>query len=356
MYKIWNIEVPKTNLIDLISSYEKTYPNITLEEQKDIHKTAESLIPQSMDFILDINEEKDFSKTILLAVKKDQQILLLWPKWTGKTTAIYNLANKTNNPLVSIQLTWGTGIDTLIGKWLINKDGTYWIDWLFTMAWKYWFRIILDEINMASADILAVLHSALDERKVLILEDKNGEVIHRHPNTRIFASMNPTEDYVGTKEMNQAFIDRFAWQIIIDYPEQEKEIAIILANKKVEIDNIIPPRTEEWVITRMVKVADSLRKLHKKSELIFEISTRNLIDWACRCSDLWIKESFELSILSKADKDDHKKMMDEVNKYFKDWDKWIANGKSEVKQINKKANKGIEYTASLDDDMLDEII
>ena len=99
---------------------------------------------------------------------------------------------------------------------------------MFTMAWKYGFRIVLDELNSALPEILMILHPALDDRRILVLDEKSGEVIPRHPNCRIFATMNPTEDYAGTKEMNQALVDRFAGQIIVDYPDARKERAIIL--------------------------------------------------------------------------------------------------------------------------------
>ena len=55
---------------------------------------------------------------------------------------------------------------------------------------------------------------------------------------------------------------------------------------------------------------------------MFECSTRNLIDRACWSSELDIKEACELAILSKADKEDRKTIMDEVNKFFKDGDRW----------------------------------
>jgi hypothetical protein len=68
----------------------------------------------------------------------------------------------------------------------------------------------------------------------------------------------------------------------------------------------------------MVKVANSLRTLHKEQKLLFECSTRNLIDWACWCSDLDIKSACELAMISKADKEDAPQIRDEVNKFFKD--------------------------------------
>ena len=118
--------------------------------------------------------------------------------------------------------------------------------------------------------------------------------------------------------MNAALVDRFAGQIIVPYPEPKKEIAIVLSHKKVTIDDEPQPHSKEGIVTRMVKVANACRKLRKDQKLMFECSTRNLIDWACRCSSLSIKEAFEFAVLSKADKEDHASMVDEVNKFFPD--------------------------------------
>lgn len=335
MVTIDTISCESTDMEELVNSWRTLYPEMTEDEIKRMRQTAERLTPKWMKFVLEEDNSKDYSKKLLLAVKKDQQVLLIWPKGTGKTTSIYYLSQETENPLVPIQLNGWTGVDSLVWKWLVNKEWTYRQDGSFTMARRYGFWIVLDEINMMLPEIAAVLHPALDDRRVLVLDEKNWEVIERHPNCKIFGAMNPTEDYAGTKEMNQAFVDRFAWQIIVDYPEARKERAIVLAHKKVDIDDTAGTRVREWIITRMVKVANWLRKLNKEQKLLFECSTRNLIDWACRCSELTVKEACELALLSKADKEDRATIQDEVNKFFKDDEKRISK---EEKKLLKKAS------------------
>ena len=75
--KIDNIECPNTNLEDLVASWRILYPTMTEEEISHITETAKRLIPDSLNFVLEKNEAKDYSKKILLAAKKDQQILLV---------------------------------------------------------------------------------------------------------------------------------------------------------------------------------------------------------------------------------------------------------------------------------------
>ena len=336
-FKIANISCPITDLDELVKSWRVMYPTMSEDEIKGMRETAERLTIKDMNFVFEKDANKDYSKKLLLSAKKEQQVMLVWPKGTGKTTSIYYIAQETSNPLVPIQLNGSTWVDTLIWKWLVNEKWTYWQDGSLTMARKYWFRIILDELNMALPEITAILHPALDDRHILVLDEKNWEVIKKHPNTRIFAAINPTEDYAGTKEMNAALVDRFAWQIIVDYPEPQKEIDIILSHKKVDIDNTPLAHSREWVITRMVKVANSLRKLNRDQKLLFECSTRNLIDWACWCSELTIKEACELALISKADREDLKQIRDAVSTHFRDdevWKKTEPKKRKTTKSIN----------------------
>lgn len=321
-FKIGDSHIAVTDSAELRKSWKELYPEMTEDELNLVSETAANITPSGINYVLESDEKKDYTKNVLVSAKKDLQMLLVWPKGVGKTTSIYYLAQETNNPLVTIQLNGATGVDTLIGKWLVNEKGTYWVDGLFTLAWKYGFWIILDELNMALPEITAILHPALDDRKMLVLDEKNGEAIKRHPNTRVFAAINPTEDYAGTKEMNGALVDRFNGMIKVDYADARKERQIVLGHPRVEIDDNPLPRTEDGVITRMVKFANAMRTLRKEQKVMMECSTRNLIDWASRCSELPIKEAAEVSFIHKADVADHEHIYDELNKFFKNDEQW----------------------------------
>lgn len=70
---------------------------------------------------------------------------------------------------------------------------------------------ILDEINMARNEALAVLHSALDFRRVL---DVPGyELVRMDADARFIATMN--YGYAGTRELNEALASRF---VVLDMP------------------------------------------------------------------------------------------------------------------------------------------
>ena len=64
---------------------------------------------------------------------------------------------------------------------------------------------ILDEINMAKNDAVAVMHSVLDYRR--LIDVPGYDCIPMHPATRFIATMN--YGYAGTRELNEALVSRF---------------------------------------------------------------------------------------------------------------------------------------------------
>ena len=70
---------------------------------------------------------------------------------------------------------------------------------------------ILDEINMAKNESLAVLHASLDFRRIIDVPGYDRIVMDEA--TRFIATMN--YGYAGTRELNEALVSRFA---VIDMP------------------------------------------------------------------------------------------------------------------------------------------
>ena len=319
-FAIAGVSFPVTDLKQLVS----TIPDESLREE--ILTNAESLVPKDINYVTEADNSKDPVRTVIGAAKLKKHLLLEGPKGAGKTTAVYKAAQETNNPLVSIQFTGHTGVDTLLGKWLLKDGKTYWQDGLFTTACRYGYWVVLDEINMALPEVTAALHSALDDRRVLILDEKDGEVINIHPNTRIFAAINPSEDYAGTKEMNAALIDRFGMKLFTSYPKMQKEIDIIKGNKYVSIDDSKQARSKEGFITRIVKVGHQIRNTEDKSfRGRVTISSRELINWAAACALYPALEAFELTVSNKTEWSDNKTrdfLMKCAQIEFKPDDKW----------------------------------
>ena len=147
----------------------------------------------------------------LAAILAGKNLLLAGPKATGKNVLSENLGALFGRPVWNVSFHINTdasylvGTDTYDGTKVSFRPGPIWL-----CAAKGGFGI-LDEINMAKNEALAVLHAALDFRRSL---DVPGyEKIDLRPETRFIATMN--YGYAGTRDLNEALTSRFA---VLDMP------------------------------------------------------------------------------------------------------------------------------------------
>ncbi len=147
----------------------------------------------------------------LASILAGKNLLLAGPKATGKNVLSENLGTLFGRPVWNISFHINTdasylvGTDTYDGSRVSFRPGPIWL-----CAEKGGFGV-LDEINMAKNEALAVLHAALDFRRSL---DVPGyEKVDLRPETRFIATMN--YGYAGTRDLNEALTSRFA---VLDMP------------------------------------------------------------------------------------------------------------------------------------------
>ncbi|MBS1682398.1 MAG: MoxR family ATPase [Bacteroidetes bacterium] len=87
--------------------------------------------------------------------------------------------------------------------------------------------ILIDEINRAPAKTQSALFELMEERQVTI----DGQT-HKMKNPYIvIATQNPIEQE-GTYRLPEAQLDRFLFKIVVDYPNLEEEITILLKHQE----------------------------------------------------------------------------------------------------------------------------
>ena len=140
-----------------------------------------------------------------------EHLLLAGPKATGKNVLAENLAAVFARPVwdvsmyVNVDAAALIGADTLQNGQVVFREGP-----ICRCAHMGGFGI-LDEVNMAKNEALAVLHATLDHRRVI---DVPGyERIELDEATRFIGTMN--YGHAGTRELNEALVSRF---VVLDMP------------------------------------------------------------------------------------------------------------------------------------------
>lgn len=140
-----------------------------------------------------------------------ENLLLTGPKATGKNVFAENLAAAFGRPSWNISLSIHTDAASLIGSDTFRSGEVTFREGPISLSARLGGFGVLDEINMARNEALAVLHEALDFRKSIDIPGYDR--IPLHGASRFIATMN--YGYAGTRELNEALASRF---VVIDMP------------------------------------------------------------------------------------------------------------------------------------------
>ena len=149
------------------------------------------------------------------ALLQGENILLCGEKATGKNILADNLAWLFGRPSYNISFHVNTDSSTLIGTDTFTGGEVRLRRGPVAQAAEEGGFCILDEINMAKNEAMAVMHSVLDYRR--LIDVPGYQPIPMHPATRFIATMN--YGYAGTRELNEALVSRF---VVIRMPALEE--------------------------------------------------------------------------------------------------------------------------------------
>jgi len=190
-------------------------------------------------------------------------VLIKGPTGCGKTRFIEYMGKRLNRKVYTVVCHDDLSAADLVGRHLINENGTFWQDGPLTKAVREGGICYLDEIIEARKDTTVVLHSLADYRRVLPI-DRTGEVIEAHPDFMLVVSYNPGYQNV-LKGMKPSTKQRFI-SLSFDYPKPDIEKQVLMNESGVD----------KQTAQKLVDIASEIRQLDD-TDIQEAVSTRLLI-------------------------------------------------------------------------------
>ncbi len=195
-------------------------------------------------------------------------VMIKGPTGSGKSRFIEYMAWKLGKPLITVACNEDMTASDLVGRYLLDADGTRWLDGPLTVAARHGAICYLDEVVEARQDTTVVIHPLTDHRRALPL-DKKGELIQAHADFQLVISYNPGYQSL-LKDLKQSTKQRFS-ALSFEYPVAELETTIIatetgcdstIAGKLVQIGaaarNLKGHGLDEGISTRLLVYAARL--------------------------------------------------------------------------------------------------
>ncbi len=250
------------------------------------------LIPKNTPQYVDKGE--NYVERIMRALHHFKQCSLIGPSGTGKTHIVYLVAEIAGLPLWEINCGLQTSSFDLFGRYIgLGKEN--WVDGQIVSWCRQGGILYLDEANMMKQDVATRLNPLLDTRGHIVLNEKDNEIIPRHPLGYVVISMNPfSVEFAGTKPLNAAFRRRLSVWVNFDYLSvgsrvSENEVELIASRGKISRE----------VAMVIVRVAAQLRASYKKGDLPYGPSVGDLVNWATLTADgLDVLKAAEETIVS----------------------------------------------------------
>jgi len=190
-------------------------------------------------------------------------VMLKGPTGCGKSRFVEYMAWKLQKPLITIACNEDMTASDLVGRFLLDINGTRWQDGPLTVAARVGAICYLDEVVEARQDTTVVIHPLTDHRRQLPLE-KKGELVNAHEDFQIVISYNPGYQSL-MKDLKQSTKQRFGG-MKFDYADIEVEVEIVAHEGGVDRE----------VAEKLVQVAHRSRNL-KGHGLDEGMSTRLLV-------------------------------------------------------------------------------
>ena len=181
---------------------------------------------------------------------------------TAKTLLVHTLASALGLTFKRIQFTPDLMPTDITGTDMVEEDqSTGKREWRFVPGPVFTNVLLADEINRTPPKTQAALLEAMQEKTVTV----RGQIHRLDKPFLVLATQNPIE-LEGTYPLPEAQLDRFLFNVILDYLSADEEVAVLdRFTRRVDMPPVTPCTDAEEIIkfqwlVRQVPIADSVTR------------------------------------------------------------------------------------------------
>lgn len=181
-------------------------------------------------------------------------VLMVGVPGLAKTLLVKTLAESMSLDFNRIQFTPDLMPSDIIGSEILDENRQF----KFIQGPVFANLILADEINRTPPKTQSALLEAMQERQVTA----GGKVYHLNEPFFVLATQNPIEQE-GTYPLPEAQLDRFMYQVVLDYPSFEQEVQILKQTTGGSKSVVTPALSAEDIlafqkVVRQVPVTDNV--------------------------------------------------------------------------------------------------
>ena len=198
--------------------------------------------------------QDDVVKSVIISLFSNGHSLLVGVPGLAKTLLVSTIAEVLDLDFKRIQFTPDLMPSDITGSEILNENRTF----EFNKGPLFANIVLADEINRTPPKTQAALLEAMQERSVTVSGDN-----HLLPKPFfVLATQNPIEQE-GTYPLPEAQLDRFMFNIPLDYPSYEQEVQIVkntTTNNKTTLRNVLTGAQilEYQQLIRKIPIADNV--------------------------------------------------------------------------------------------------
>src|SRR3990172_624479 len=239
-----------------------------VDKVKDLARVKKEILEEISKVIIG---QESVIELLIISLMSSGHSLFVGVPGLAKTLLVSTLSEVLNMKFSRIQFTPDLMPSDITGSEVLEEDRTTGKKFFRFIPGPTFCNILLaDEINRASPKTQAALLQAMQERKITVA----GETYRLEPPFLVFATQNPIEQE-GTYPLPEAELDRFMFQIDVDYPSLDEEVEIVRTttgaytpelkrvldiSKIIEFQNLVHRvPVSEYVAAYAVKIARATR-------------------------------------------------------------------------------------------------